>query len=85
MIRVGRGRSSRRGGTAGRGDKGAGQHSRLQSPYIGFAGGQTPITRTQPKRGATNPHRIEYEPVNLERIQVRQRNLKAAMAAAMVD
>ncbi len=67
-IRVGRGRSSRRGGTAGRGDKGAGQHSRLQSPYIGFAGGQTSMLRTQPKRGAANPFRVEYEPVNLARV-----------------
>ncbi len=65
---MGRGRSSRRGGTAGRGDKGAGQHSRLQSPYIGFAGGQTPMTRTQPKRGAHNPFKVEYEPVNLDRV-----------------
>lgn len=53
-IRVGRGRSSRRGKTAGRGHKGQGQHA-ANRVRLGFEGGQTPLYRRQPKRGFTNP------------------------------
>ena len=53
-IRVGRGRSSRRPKTAGRGHKGAGQHASNRA-RLGFEGGQTPLYRRQPKRGFKNP------------------------------
>lgn len=67
-IRVGRGRSCKRGKTSGFGDKGAGQHMSLRLPYIGFEGGQTPIYKTAPKMGPPNPLQIKYEAVNLNRI-----------------
>ena len=48
--RVGRGRGSGKGGTAGRGDKG--QKSRSGGYHkIGFEGGQMPLQRRLPKRG----------------------------------
>lgn len=48
--RVGRGRGSGRGGTAGRGDKG--QKSRSGGYHkVGFEGGQMPLQRRLPKRG----------------------------------
>lgn len=53
-IRVGRGRSSRRPKTAGRGHKGAGQHASNRA-RLGFEGGQTPLYRRQPKHGFKNP------------------------------
>lgn len=62
--RVGRGDSSGLGKTAGRGDKG--QHSRTGSisrPY--FEGGQIPFFRRLPKRGFTQPDRVEYLLVNV--------------------
>lgn len=51
--RVGRGRGSGTGKTAGRGHKG--QRSRSgASIRLGFAGGQMPLFRRLPKRGFTN-------------------------------
>ncbi|EGD76760.1 hypothetical protein PTSG_08112 [Salpingoeca rosetta] len=66
-IRAGRGRSSRRGKTAGKGHKGAGQHASGRARLL-FAGGQTPFYRTQPKHGFHNPHSKEYDTVNLDDI-----------------
>ena len=66
--RIGRGEGSKRGGTATRGHKG--QKSRSgYSKKIGFEGGQQPIQRRVPKFGFTNPNRIEYQGVNLDRLQ----------------
>ena len=66
--RIGRGEGSKRGGTATRGHKG--QKSRSgYSKKIGFEGGQQPLQRRVPKFGFTNPNRVEYKGVNLDRLQ----------------
>lgn len=62
--RVGRGRGSGTGKTAGRGHKG--QKSRSgYSRRLGFEGGQMPLIRRVPKRGFTNLFRREYDLVNV--------------------
>lgn len=66
--RIGRGEGSGHGGTATRGTKGA-QARAGYSRKIGFEGGQMPIQRRLPKFGFNNPTRVEYEAVNLSRIQ----------------
>jgi large subunit ribosomal protein L15 len=66
--RVGRGRGSGLGKTAGRGSKG--QLSRSgggKGP--GFEGGQTPLYRQLPKRGFTNKNRVEYAVVNISDLE----------------
>jgi len=72
--RVGRGQASGLGKTAGRGGKG--QKARTGNMnFIGFEGGQMPIQRRVPKRGFTNPFRVEYAIVNvgdLERIDPKE-------------
>jgi|SRR5664279_687590 large subunit ribosomal protein L15 len=66
-TRVGRGEASK-GKTAGRGMKGT--KARYQVP-IGFEGGQTPIHMRLPKlKGFKNPFRVEYQVVNLDRIEL---------------
>ncbi len=66
--RVGRGHGSGHVMTAGKGTKG--QKSRSGGKVRpGFEGGQNPIYRRMPyKRGFTNPFRIEYEIVNVDRL-----------------
>src|SRR5918912_2685781 len=72
--RVGRGQASGLGKTAGRGGKG--QKARTGNMnFLGFEGGQMPIQRRVPKRGFTNPFRVEYAIVNvgeLERIDPKE-------------
>jgi large subunit ribosomal protein L15 len=63
--RVGRGHGSGYGKTAGRGHKGAQSRSGF-SFKRGFEGGQMPLHRRVPKRGFTNPFRVEYAVVNLD-------------------
>jgi large subunit ribosomal protein L15 len=64
-VRVGRGIGSKLGKTAGAGNKG--QKSRKgYSKRPGFEGGQMPLHRRIPKRGAHNPFRKEFSVVNLE-------------------
>ena len=64
--RVGRGEGSK-GKTAGRGTKGT--KARYQVP-AGFEGGQMPIHMRLPKlRGFKNPFRVEYQVVNVGRLQ----------------
>jgi large subunit ribosomal protein L15 len=67
--RVGRGIAAGQGKTAGRGTKG--QRSRsggVKGPY--FEGGQLPLVRRLPfKRGFVNIFRVEYVPVNLDRLE----------------
>lgn len=64
-TRVGRGEGSK-GKTAGRGTKG--QKARYQVK-VGFEGGQMPLHMRTPKlRGFKNPFRVEYQPVNLDKI-----------------
>ncbi len=66
--RLGRGNSSGGGGECGRGHKGQRSRSGF-SQYSGFEGGQTPLYRRLPKKnGFTNPFRVEYDVVNLERL-----------------
>jgi large subunit ribosomal protein L15 len=64
-TRVGRGEGSK-GKTAGRGTKGT--KARYQVPDS-FEGGQMPLHMRLPKlRGFTNPFRVEYQVVNLDRL-----------------
>lgn len=65
--RVGRGPGSGRGKTCGRGTKGekARTGKKLRP---GFEGGQTPLYRRVPKRGFVNPKRIEYQVVNVQKL-----------------
>ena len=67
--RVGRGPAAGQGKTAGRGTKG--QNSRAGGgvrPY--FEGGQLPLVRRLPHlRGFTNIWRVEFQPVNLARLE----------------
>jgi len=64
-TRVGRGEGSK-GKTAGRGTKGS--QARNQIPH-GFEGGQMPIHMRLPKlKGFKNPFKVEFQVVNLDRI-----------------
>ncbi|MBC7248797.1 MAG: 50S ribosomal protein L15 [Anaerolineae bacterium] len=66
--RVGRGISAGQGKTAGRGTKGQGARAGGgKGPY--FEGGQLPLVRRLPyKRGFTNIWKVNYTPVNLDRL-----------------
>ena len=66
-MRVGRGIGSGKGKTGGRGVKG--QKARTGVAIKGFEGGQMPLHRRLPKRGFTNHSRLDYNEVNLGRIQ----------------
>lgn len=66
--RIGRGEGSGKGGTAARGHKGAGSRSGT-STKRGFEGGQMPLYRRIPKFGFKNLNRVEYNGINLDRIQ----------------
>jgi large subunit ribosomal protein L15 len=66
-IRVGRGIGSGKGKQAGRGGKG--QTARSGVRIKGFEGGQMPLHRRLPKRGFTPPARLDYNVVNLDRVQ----------------
>lgn len=74
--RLGRGMGSGTGKTAGRGHKG--QRARSGSATRTFEGGQMPIYRRLPKRGFKNLFRMEFAPVNLDRLQ-------AAVDAGRID
>ena len=67
--RLGRGQGSGKGGTAARGHKGAKSRSGY-SKKIGFEGGQMPLQRRVPKFGFKNFNRKEYQPINLDKLQV---------------
>ena len=65
--RVGRGEGSK-GKTAGRGTKGT---KARYSVRVGFEGGQMPLHMRTPKlRGFKNPFRVEYQVVNLEKLEL---------------
>ncbi len=72
--RVGRGPGSGHGKTAGRGMNG--QKSRSGGgKRVGFEGGQTPLARRLPKLpGFTNINRVEYIPVNVDRLNEKFEN-----------
>ncbi len=64
-TRVGRGEASK-GKTAGRGTKGTKARYQVSAA---FEGGQMPLHMRLPKlRGFTNPFRVEYQVVNLDRL-----------------
>jgi len=66
--RLGRGPGSGQGKTAGKGHKGAMARAGHGGPgggKPGFEGGQMKITRRIPKRGFTNPFRVESQVVSL--------------------
>lgn len=69
--RLGRGPGSGTGKTSGKGHKGskarAGHHGPGGSKP-GFEGGQMPLTRRLPKRGFTNPFRVESQVVRLDQL-----------------
>ena len=67
-IRVGRGIGSGKGKTGGRGVKG--QKSRTGVAIKGYEGGQMPIHMRLPKRGFKNLFRLDFNAVNLGRVQV---------------
>ena len=65
--RVGRGNASGQGTYAGKGVKGQKARERVRR---GFEGGQNPIQKRMPyKRGFTNYFRVEYETVNVGRLE----------------
>ena len=66
-IRVGRGIGSGKGKTGGRGVKG--QKSRTGVAIKGYEGGQMPIHMRLPKRGFKNLFRLDYNTVNVGRVQ----------------
>lgn len=66
--RLGRGPGSGTGKTAGKGHKGIKARAGHHGPGGGkprFEGGQMPLTRRLPKRGFTNPFRVENQVVRL--------------------
>jgi len=73
-TRKGRGNASGFGGECGRGHKG--QKSRSGgSIRPGFEGGQMPLYRRIPKRpGQRNINRVEYEVVNLGKLETRYKD-----------
>lgn len=67
--RLGRGPGSGTGKTSGKGHKGIKARSGHHGPGGGkpqFEGGQMPLTRRLPKRGFTNPFRVEAQIVRLD-------------------
>src|SRR6478752_19582 len=66
--RVGRGPGSGLGKTSGKGHKGHKARTGGQT-NPGFEGGQMPMYRRLPKRGFTNPFRVENQAVNLGQLK----------------
>ena len=69
--RVGRGRGSGVGKTAGRGQKGQKARAGHHGARVGFEGGQLPMQRRLPKRGFKNHFRVEAFPINVETLAAR--------------
>ena len=65
--RIARGQGSGRGGTSTRGHKGAKSRSGYKTKRA-FEGGQMPLQMRLPKRGFKNPNRVDYVPINVERL-----------------
>lgn len=75
--RRGKGAATGLGGTAGKGHKGHKARSGGKIPSW-FEGGQMPIQRRLPKRGFTNPTRVEFQVINVGR-------LSEAKAGTVID
>ncbi len=68
VKRIARGQGSGHGGTATRGHKGEGARSGTHfRPW--FEGGQMPLIRRVPKFGFTNPSRVEFQVINVARLE----------------
>ncbi|HEU5049613.1 MAG TPA: 50S ribosomal protein L15 [Gemmatimonadales bacterium] len=85
--RVGRGVGSGLGKTSGKGHKG---HKARTGGGTnpGFEGGQMPIYRRLPKRGFTNPFRVESQAVNiaqLKRLTGTEVTPETLLAAGLID
>jgi large subunit ribosomal protein L15 len=63
--RLGRGRGSGTGKTSGKGVKGQKARPGHHGARFAFEGGQMPMPRRIPKRGFTNPNRVEAYPINV--------------------
>lgn len=71
--RLGRGPGSGTGKTSGKGHKGSKARAGHHGPGGGkphFEGGQMPMTRRIPKRGFTNPFRVEHQEVRLDQLHL---------------
>jgi large subunit ribosomal protein L15 len=66
--RVGRGPGSGHGGTSCRGMNGQRSRSGGERYRPWFEGGQMPLQRRIPKRGFKSPFKVEYQPLNLQRL-----------------
>ena len=77
IKRIGRGQGSGHGGTSTRGHKGegarAGTHFRAW-----FEGGQMPLIRRVPKFGFVPPHRVEFQVINVETLEILAKAAKLA-------
>jgi len=67
--RLGRGRGSGKGKTSGKGVKGQKARAGHHGARLAFEGGQMPMPRRIPKRGFTNPNRIEPYPINVATLE----------------
>ncbi len=76
--RRGQGLGSGNGKTAGKGQKGQGAHAHTKKN--GFEGGQMPLNRRLPKFGFRNFTRVEYVPVNLDKLNVFNDNEEVTIA-----
>ena len=66
--RIGRGQGSGHGGTSTKGMNGQKSRSGHKN-RAWFEGGQMPLQRRVPKRGFTNIFKIEYQPINVDKLQ----------------
>ncbi len=81
--RVGRGTSSGKGKTSGRGTKGQRARGKIRP---GFEGGQHPLyTRMSYKRGFTNIFKTVYEVINVERLSVLGESVTAITPEALYE
>ena len=88
--RLGRGPGSGTGKTSGKGHKGSKARAGHHGPGGGkpqFEGGQMPITRRVPKRGFTNPFRVESQVVRLADLERIDGDVTAdsMQAAGLID
>ena len=67
--RLGKGRGTGTGGTAGKGHKGHQARSGGQKISVWHEGGQMPLQRRLPKRGFTNIHAAAQQIVNIGRLE----------------
>ena len=82
-MRVGRGIGSGKGKTGGRGVKG--QKARTGVRVKGFEGGQMPLHRRLPKRGFTNIFAVDFNEINIGRIQKAVDEGKLGTGAVTID